>query len=459
MTSRRRFATRLVWRTAALFAAVVLTALLAVWGRAPVAALLAGLAAVAALVSLWQLVDQGNADLARFVGALARGDLTQSFLRPRRGSHFDRVGIAYERALARLRDERAASAASTRFAESLADGAPVALLVLGEDDRVTLANQAARRLFRRSGDVPLAALAPSGPAFLADLAAVAPGSSRLSVLAGGGMPQRVSLDATLMEAGGIRRRIVAVRVVQPELDRAELDAQVDLVRVLTHEIMNSLTPVVSLAATADRLIAGVAPDLAPGIADARLAVAALARRAAELEQFVESYKGFSEAPTLVRTPIVVDEWLGRVIHLFRATPHGETARVDISVAPEMPAIDGDAALLTQVFLNLLKNAAEAAPAGDGVAIRVTAALGSDGEITLSVSDGGPGVPAHLRHDVFLPFFTTKRTGTGIGLSFARQVILLHGGQIGIGEQQPSRIEIRLPPHARDRGAGLIDKMA
>jgi nitrogen fixation/metabolism regulation signal transduction histidine kinase len=441
----RRFATRLAWRTALLFAATVLTATLAAWGRAPTATLLAGLGVAAALAALWSLVDQGNADLARFVAALDRGDLTQSFQRPARGSHFDRLGDAYERSLARLRHERAAGAVSTRFVEALADGAPVALLVLDPENRVTLANQAARRLFGRSGEVPLASLASFGAGFVADLAAVTPGTSRLSRLVGGGMPQRVSLDATLMEAEGTRRRIVAVRIVQPELDRAELAAQVDLVRVLTHEIMNSLTPVVSLAATADRLMAALHPTLAPGVADAQLAAAALARRAAELERFVESYKGFSEAPALRRAPIATAAWLDDVLRLFRATPLAAAIPIEAAVALGTPAIDGDVALLTQILLNLLKNAAEAVTENGGdAAIRVVATGVGGGRVRLSVIDSGPGIPPSLRTDVFLPFFTTKRQGTGIGLSLARQIVLLHDGQIGIGGGSPNRIEIILP---------------
>lgn len=448
MAFRRRFAARLLWYTSLLFAGLLVTATLATWGRAPTATLLAALGVAATLVALWSLVDQGNADLARFVAALDRGDLTQSFARSARGSHFDDVGAAYERALVRLRDERSAGAVSTRFAEAVADSAPVALLVL-DDERVTFANKAARHLFGRTGEAPLAALGAFGATFVADLAAAPPGTSRLSLLEGGGIPQRVSLDATLMEAPGRRRRIVAVRVVQPELDRAEVTAQVDLVRVLTHEIMNSLTPVVSLAATADRIISALPPTLDPALADAKLAAAALARRAAELERFVESYKGFSEAPTMQRETIDTAAWLADVQRLFGATPLAATIPLTVSIAPGAPAIHGDVALLTQVLLNLLKNAAEAAT-GDamGTPIRVVATAITGDRLKLSVIDSGPGIPPSLRADVFLPFFTTKREGTGIGLSLARQIILMHEGQIGIADGLPNRIEIILPSAAR-----------
>lgn len=446
MAFRRRFAAQLAGRTVTLFAVTLATAVLAAWGRAPTMTLLAVLCVVAAFAWLWSAVDQGNADLARFVTALERGDLTQSFLRPTRGSHFDEAGAAYERALARLRDERSAGAASTLFAQAVSDSSPVPLLVLGPDDQVTLNNKAARELLGRAGEIGMSTLRARDPVFAADLAAVAPGTSRLSRLVSGGIPQRVSLDATLVNVANRARRIVAVRIIQPELDRAELAAQVDLVRVLTHEIMNSLTPVVSLAATADRLMSALTPTmgsgLAPGVTDAQLATAALARRAAELERFVESYKGFSEAPVLKRERIATALWLNDVLRLFCASSLAASVDVDLSLPPGLPSIDGDAALLTQVMINLLKNAAEAT--GAGGSISVTAAGVVSRGIRIAVADTGPGIAPQLREDVFLPFFTTKQSGTGIGLSFARQIVLLHGGQIAIAEGSPSKIEMLLP---------------
>ncbi|MFS0772754.1 sensor histidine kinase [Sphingomonas sp. 1P08PE] len=434
-------------RTALLFAATVAVALLLVWGQAPAATLLAMLGMGVALYGLWTLVHHDNAELARFVTALERGDLTQSFQRWADGSSFGLVAAAYDRALARLRAERADSAASAHFAEALADGAPIALLVL-DGDTVAIVNKAARRLFGRSGSLSMATLASVASAFVTDLVAVTPGDPRLSLLTIDGVTQRVSLDATFLEAAGALRRIVAVRVVQPELDRAELTAQIDLVRVLTHEIMNSLTPVTSLAATAHRLTDALDPALAPGIADARLAAAAVARRAAELERFVESYKGFSEAPVLVREPIELANWLDQVARLFAATSLGAAVPVTIVADPRVAAIDGDVALLTQVLLNLLKNAAEAMVDIAEPAVTLISAMQADGRIRLSVIDTGPGIPPPLHHEVFLPFFTTKATGTGIGLSFARQIVLLHGGQIAISRADASGIDLLLPTSAR-----------
>lgn len=439
------FALRLGWRVATVMASAVVTAALFAWFRAPTAALLAALTTVVAATRVWALVDQGNRDLARFVTALEHGDLGQAFGPARRDARFGELGDAYDRAMTRLRAERTAASTASRFAEATVDGAPVALLTVEADGRTHFANKAARRLFGRDAPCPVHELDRYGAPFARAVAEGAPGPTRLTHLALGGLPQRVAIDVTLVEAAGFpARRVVAVKVIQAELDGAELAAQVDLVRVLTHEIMNSLTPVTSLAQTA---AAAVAAHRGPELEDARLATAALARRAGELERFVASYRRFSEAPVIEPAPVDLDELLADAVRLFRSTPGGQNATVTVTSPPAPVIADADAGLLTQVFLNLLKNAGEAA--GDPPAIGVELAAAGDG-LQLLVTDDGPGIPASHLQEVFLPFFTTKRQGTGIGLSFARQVILLHGGRIAAEEGPGGRVRVLLP---RSRGAG------
>ncbi len=444
MASSRRFALSLAARVAWLLATVAVASALLAFGRAPTAAGLALLAVAAAAIELWRVVNRGNVELTRFVTALDRLDLGQSFRRDGRGAGFEKLGSAYEAALERLRAERATGAAAARIAETIVDGAPTPLLVLAPDDEVSFANKAARRLFARGDPCPLEALAPFGPPFVAALRAAAPGPTRLAHMVLDGLSQRVALDTTQADIGGQVRRIVAIKVIQVELDGAELAAQVDLVRVLTHEVMNSLTPVTSLAASAAHLIGALDAAAAPGIADAQLAIGALARRAAELERFVTSYKGFSEAPALQRAAIPVAEWFAQLAELFGITPAAQGVAISWSVGNDTPAIDGDAALLTQAMLNLLKNAGEATAGLASPTVAVSAELALDGRVKITVADNGPGIPPALARDVFLPFFTTKPTGTGIGLSFARQIVMLHGGQIGITAAGGGCLEALLP---------------
>ena len=428
----RRFAVRLAFRSTVLALAIAVLAWLATRAALPATTLLAAGVVVWAAAGVWALVRRTNVELERFVSALNHGDLAQSFAQAGRGSGFDELGAALDGAMRRLRDERAASAAENRFASALVDGAPTALLSIDGDGRIALSNKAARRLFDRADGVRAADFAPYGAEFVTALGEVSPGSRRLTRMLVDGLSQRATLAATTVERGGAVWRIVSVQIIQRELNAAEIAVQTDLVRVLTHEIMNSMTPVTSLAASAAQLMAEIDDGSDEGVGDARLAVETLARRAEGIMHFVETYRTFSRAPEVTRRPFAARGWAEQLVRLFGATPQAEGVTLDAAISADLDLIDGDADLLTQVVLNLMKNAAEAAAgASDTPKVRLSVAPLHAGRVRIAVADDGPGVAANLADDIFLPFFTTKREGTGVGLSFARQVVLLHEGAIAL----------------------------
>jgi signal transduction histidine kinase len=198
--------------------------------------------------------------------------------------------------------------------------------------------------------------------------------------------------------------------------------------------MNSITPVTSLARTAADLLGGADKGDNPDIADARAAVETLARRADGVMHFVESYRQISRTPQVNRQTFVAGSFAAELRRLFQADWPPSRVAFDMSVEPETMMLDADPDLLAQVLINLLRNGAEAAEA-QGAEPRVSLRLeaGRGGGATILVDDNGPGVPEAKRSEVFLPFFTTKAKGTGVGLSLARQIVLAHDGAIGVEE--------------------------
>jgi signal transduction histidine kinase len=160
--------------------------------------------------------------------------------------------------------------------------------------------------------------------------------------------------------------------------------------------------------------------------------------------FVESYRQISRMPEVRRRLFEVQPWARELEALFRASPAAAGVDLALSVAPDRLVLDADPDLLCQVLINLLRNAAEAAAAhaaSPRIALTFTAVPG--GRVQIEVEDNGAGIPEALRQDVFLPFFTTKAKGTGVGLSLARQVILAHRGAIGIGEGEAGGALLRI----------------
>ncbi len=400
--------------------------------------LLAGLLTGAALAELWLFLRRTNLAVARFVEALTHGDFTRGFGNAGAGSGFDALGVSLEGAVARLRRERAATQDENRYLNALVDDAPSPLISIGGDRRVTLLNKAARRLLTGTR---LADLAAFGDDFAADLAALKPGERRSSRLLVAGAPTTALLSmAEVRQPGGAPVRIVAIQPIQQELDRAELAAQTDLVRVLTHEIMNSMTPVTSLSATAAQLIAAADTGHDPAIADARAAIETVARRAEGVMHFVRTYRQLTRPPQLARRRIAVAALFAELKRLFDSDWPAMPLATHLD--PPGLAIDADPDLLAQLLINLLRNAGEAvAAAGGSVTLSATALKG--GRTAIDVTDTGPGVPAELRQDIFLPFFSTKSEGTGVGLSLARQIALAHGGALGCEPVVPHGSRFRL----------------
>jgi nitrogen fixation/metabolism regulation signal transduction histidine kinase len=364
------------------------------------------------------------------------GDLSQSFAHRREGSGFDEFGEALEQGMRRLRDERHRLSDANRFYEAVLDDAPTALLTVDGEGRVELANKAARRLLVRHKGIRVEDFRAYGETFANTLTDASVGRPRLVPLTLDAMPQTAMVSAAAVHRLGGTVRVVAVQPIQGELNAVEIAAQSDIVRVLTHEIMNSMTPVTSLARTAAELIAEADRGDDADIADARAAVETLARRADGVMHFVESYRQIARTPEVRRRTFAIAPWAEELDALFGASPSAEGVELEVRVDPDNLTIDADPDLMCQVLLNLVKNGAEAA-GGHAAHPHVTLSFARSpgGRVQIEVADNGPGVPEAMQGDVFLPFFTTKPKGTGVGLSLARQVVLAHRGAISLDRSE------------------------
>jgi len=404
------------------------------------ARVVAFLLVVGAAALLWRHVQRTNMELSRFIDAVKFGDFSQGFSHRGQGSGFSELSGTLDDAIKRLRDERHKLIDANRFYEAVLDDAPTALLTVDGSGKVELANKAARRLLVRHKGVRVEDFRDYGDAFANALEGGAVGRPRLVPLLSDGVPQTMLVSAAIVHRLGGLVRVVAVQPIQGELNAIEIAAQSDLIRVLTHEIMNSMTPVTSLAHSAVDLMRHADHGDNADIADARSAVETLARRADGVMHFVESYRQISRAPEVRARPIDVPAWGRELEALFRASDRAQGIGFTLAV-DESLTLEADPDLMSQVLINLIRNAAQAARArhdgsgGEAPHVWLTMTRTRLGRTEIEVADNGGGVPEGLRQDIFLPFFTTRADGTGVGLSLARQVVLAHRGAISVGDRE------------------------
>lgn len=234
----------------------------------------------------------------------------------------------------------------------------------------------------------------------------------------------MAISCTKFAAQGKEQQIISLKNIHSVLERNEMEAWQKLIRVLTHEIMNSITPIISLSETLSER--GIPKQLGEKEYSIILqAMQTIHRRSKGLLEFVENYRRLTRIPAPVRTKVSIAELCMDLKKLFpEEYIHFETPSSELNLYI-------DRAQIEQVLINLLKNAREACGKQSDKYIQVEIAISPAGNKILTVSDNGEGILPDVLDKIFVPFFTTKTTGSGIGLSLCKQIMTLHEGSINV----------------------------
>jgi signal transduction histidine kinase len=242
--------------------------------------------------------------------------------------------------------------------------------------------------------------------------------------------------------------LVSLQNIKSELEEKEMEAWQTLIRILTHEIMNSITPISSLASTTNSILSEELDDGAFTLTkeardDVISAVRTIEKRSHGLMNFVENYRKLTRIPKPDLKVIPVADLFERIASLMKDQIEQSSIDCRISIVPPALKLKADPVLIEQVLINLCKNAVEAVSERSDAVIEMAARSDNHGKTVIQIADNGQGIEAEVLDKIFIPFFTTKPEGSGIGLSLSKQIMRLHGGTLKASSESGVRTQFTL----------------
>jgi two-component system nitrogen regulation sensor histidine kinase NtrY len=272
------------------------------------------------------------------------------------------------------------------------------------------------------------------PELYADIIKLKPGDAQVLSITRNQQQVKMLVSASVMRSDEKMYKLVAFQNVSEALDETESKAWSKLLNVMTHEIMNSVAPISSLADTLKNRLQS--PEITGGIANAdlediELGIDTIKRRSEGLLKFTESYRSLNKITKLDLNKILVRNMFENLNSLMRPTLEKKHIELEIILRDPALAIEADINLIDQVMINLLVNAIEAVKDKPEPRITLSAEAKANNKILVKIMDNGLGMPPELLDKIFIPFFSTRKTGSGIGLSLCKQIMLLHKGNIQV----------------------------
>jgi two-component system, NtrC family, nitrogen regulation sensor histidine kinase NtrY len=458
-----RFAFGIGWRIALILLMALATGYLW-WGQYPRILSVFIILVISILgVNLFAYCTSTNRKLTRFLESVQYSDFAISFRADDTlGPGFRALNGQFNTVLEAFRQARAEKEANLHYLNTIVQHVNVGLLSFDSNGRVELVNQTALRLlnvYRLRTLNDLQASQPDLHNWLKTNIGAAAATYQ------SGTDGELTVRCTSVRLRGRLVSVVSLQNIRSELQQKELEAWQNLTKVLRHEIMNSITPIVSLTGTMRDIIeidilggersdvsereerdASVSNPLSSpllsSLNDLRDALTTIESRGNSIMKFVDAYRSFTSIPQPKMTEIPVKDLLLGVAQLAQPdlSRHGISLTVTVPSPP--PTIVADAGQIEMILLNLLRNAMEAFANPTGASIKLEATV-ADNRTTLSVCDNGPGIEPEAIEQIFIPFYTTKKTGSGIGLSLSRQIMQQHGGQLTVNSTPGKGSDFRL----------------
>ncbi|PRY15423.1 histidine kinase/DNA gyrase B/HSP90-like ATPase [Pontibacter ummariensis] len=397
--------------------------------------------ALLVLLQVWLLIrfnERTNKLVLRFLNSINYDDFTEQFHVGGEGKTQRELAKRLNEVMEKFRQVRAEKEAHLHYFEVIVQHIGIGIITYRPDGSILLLNNAAKKLLRVGQLQQVQQLEEVSPELAVGLQQLDNGDKALVPVRQGVEQANLAVHVIELSLLGDRIRLASLQNIQSELEDKEMEAWHNLIKVLTHEIMNSVTPIASLSASAHEEIESYTDTEAEEVTllreeleDIGQCLHTIHRRSDGLIRFVQDFRNL----TTISLPQVgrfdVRELLKEIKTLMREQFSHDHVKLQIEVPPDSLLLAADRSMIEQVLINLVKNALEAVREKKEGVVILRAYHDERSRISLQVADNGYGMTQEAASKIFIPFFTTKKTGSGIGLSLSRQIMRLHKGTISV----------------------------
>jgi len=390
------------------------------------------------IFSLINYVDKTNRDLSSFFESIRFSEFTRKFHIQGMGKSFDELNKAFNDVISEFQKVRSEKEEHYQYLQSILQNIDVSIIAFQKDGTVEMINKSAKKLFQVSSLKNINILQNKSPELVSSLLGLKPGENTLVKINEKDDLLQLIISGTEFKINDRVIILATIKNIQNELEEQEAESWQKIISVLTHEIMNSITPITSLSSTVSGMLKLTTTngDDSPVFdqetsEEIYMAVKTIHKRSSGLLDFVNTYRNLTRLPKPNFKIVRVGEVLSDLMPLFEHESKNSNIKINYSIEPEDLKFSIDTNQIEQVLINLINNSVNALSDNANGVIQINSFLNKRGRVTVQVSDNGKGILPDVLDKIFIPFFTTKKKGSGIGLSLSRQIMRMHGGSINV----------------------------
>ncbi|HYG20619.1 MAG TPA: ATP-binding protein [Ohtaekwangia sp.] len=446
MTIHRRFYALVILRVLLLMATIFAFAF--VFGRAEMLVnhIIIASIIIVQVIEMIHFVSRTNRELARLFNAVVHHDFAVTFRDGIHGHSFKELESSLNAMIESYKAVKIEREAQYHLLQRLVNNLNIAIIAVQNSAEISIINPAAEKLIGETGAKSWKILEQLKPSFTQLVEEIGDNGRKLAEWKIDGESKMLSIDVSTNLLLDLPHRLIIIQDINQEIEQKEIEAWHKLIRILTHEIMNSVTPISSLTETTQSMLRnkdGVlrkAPQLTDEvISDIDFSLRTIQKRSEGLLTFVETYRTLSKVPKPVLAPVEIRSLLSSVEQLMREETSRNNIVLDVNIKATSAVVPMDRVLVEQVLINLIGNSIHAL-AGRPDPHIVLSAYDADGNVIIEVYDNGWGIDDKVIGHIFVPFFSTRQDGSGIGLSLSKQIMSSHGGNITV--RSIPRVETR-----------------